>query len=680
MTAGDFNGDGKMDLAATNPSESSYLSSTVSIYPGGEFSGLAVALTHPGNITGGTSGTYQIVVTNPAFYASSGTVIVTATLPAGMTAASLSGTGWTCTLSTLTCTRSDALAGTANYAWIALTVNVSLAIAPSTVTPRASVSYGGVINSGTCRTAIVLPTSTSLTVSPNPVTLGQVATLTATVTSGATGAVEFFDSGNWLGTAALSGTQAVLTTRLLSAGVRPVMATYAGDAAHAASSSAVVQVTVGASLASGMRAAGTFPTGAGPWSMASGDFNGDGKTDLVTANTTAGTVSVLLGNGDGTFQTNVDYTVGAAAYAVAVGDFNNDGKADLAVGYCAVSDSCSSQGFVVILLGNGDGTFRTGASYAANSVSSLVVGDVNGDGKADVVVGGNTSGVILLLGNGDGTFTSTNPIGYDSAFVALGDFNGDGKVDVALTSYGPIYVALGNGDGTFGSPIYWDSTGGAGGLAVGDLNGDGKLDIVESDEGSNIMVCLGKGDGSMESCASYPVGTAPYGIVVTDVNGDGKLDVVATDYITGNISGTLQSPINYSVGTMPKFLVAGDFNGDGLTDLAAANFGSSNVSVLVGIVTPVLRVSSSHNGAFAPGQTGASYTLTVSNIGPGSTSGTVTVTDTLPSGLTATALAGTGWSCTLGTLTCTRSDALAISASYPQITLTAAVTRARLPR
>lgn len=652
----------------------------MSIYLGAEYSGPSITLTHSGRITGGTSATYQIVVSNSMFLPTSGLVTVTATLPAGMTATSLSGTGWTCTLSTLTCTRSDALSGANSYPPIALIVNVSVSIAPSNVTPRASVSYGGAINTGTCPTTIVLPTATSLTVSPNLATLGQPVNLTAIVATGATGAVEFFDSGNWLGTAAVVGTQAVLTSRLLSAGVRPVMATYAGDATHGASSSTAVKVTVAANLASGLRTAEFFSTGAGPWAIASGDFNGDGKTDLVTANQTAGTVSVLLGNGDGTFRTNVDYTVGAAAYAVAVGDFNNDGKADLAVGYCATSQSCSSQAGVVILLGNGDGTFRTGASYAANSVSSLAVGDVNADGKADVVVG-STSGLTVLLGNGDGTFTSSLANGYEAEFVAVGDFNGDGKVDIAFTSGGEIDVALGNGDGTFGVPNYWHYLSQEEGIAIGDLNGDGKLDIVGSDGTGDVIVCLGKGDGTVQSCASYALGTFPYGVQLADVNGDGKLDVVEANNVAGTIGvllgngdGTLQTAITYNVGTMPKYLVAGDFNGDGRTDLAVANSQSNNISVLLGVLTPVFTITSSHTGSFGVGQIGATYTVTVVNEGPGVTSGTVTMTDTLPAGLTATAITGSGWNCTLATLTCTRADALGAGASYLPITVTVTVT------
>ena len=120
--------------------------------------------------------------------------------------------------------------------------------------------------------------------------------------------------------------------------------------------------------------------------------------------------------------------------------------------------------------------------------------------------------------------------------------------------------------------------------------------------------------------------------------------------------------------------MAGDFNGDGRTDLAAVNSQGSSVSVLLGVLTPIFSVTSTHAGVFALGQTGAAYTITVTNNGPGVTSGAVTVAETLPAGLTATAIAGTGWNCTLATLTCTRSDFLAAGANYPAVTVTMNVT------
>ena len=665
--AADFNGDGRMDIAATNPT---YSNGTVNVFLGSQYSGLSISLTHNGNFTGGASGMYQIQVSNPTFLGTSGTVTVTITLPFGLTASALSGNNWTCTLGTLTCTRTDSQQAVGSSSPIVLTVSVSVAIAPSTVAPKATVSNGGLQNSSTDATTIVTPTTTSLGASPNPSTFGQAVTLTASVSAASTGTVEFFDGGNFLGSAVVSGTQAVLTTRLLPAGVRAVKATYGGDATHGASSSPIVSQTVAAGAASGLSAGASFATGAGPVAVASGDFNQDGKTDLVTVNSSAGSISVLLGNGDGTFRAKVDYAVGTNPLAVGVGDFNSDGKPDLAV-------ANQSGNSVSVLLGNGDGTFQAAINLPANlPPGSIAIGDLNGDGHADIVIG-SSSGTLTLFGNGDGTFY-TGPAGvYYGSNVALGYFNSDAITDLAAGS-GAIYVSIGNGDGTFGQSNYWPS-GGNGMFALGDLNGDGKLDIVTPTY-NGVAVYLGRGDGTYASSNSATMNMSPVWVAVSDVNGDGKPDVITANgsgnsisVLLGNGDGTLQSAISYNVGTQAAGVVAGDFNGDGRTDIATVNNQSNSISILSGILTPVLSVAISHNGSFAPGQAGAVYQIAVTNNGPGATSGTVTVTDSLPAGLTATGLSGPSWNCTLATLTCTRTDPLVASASYPAITLTVGV-------
>lgn len=661
VVCGDFNRDGRLDIAAV-------ASNTVNIFLTGQFNGLTISLTHtPRNIIGGTLGTYQIVVSNPEFIPTSGTVTVRMTLPTGLAATVINGGyGWSCTLSNLTCTRTDSLAGSNSFPPISVTVATTMVA--TTVNPQASVSNGAFVNTVTNPTNIVLPTTTTLSVLPSSSTLGQPVTLTASMNSAVSGVVEFFDAGNFIGSAAVVNSQAVLTTRMFAVGARAVKAAYSGDPTHGASASGIVPLTVSAAQASGLGVAAGYPTGTGPQGVVAADLNGDGKTDLVTANSLANTVSVLLGNGDGTFRVNVDYPAGSSPVAVTMGDFNNDGKLDL-----AVANHVSTTNTVSVLLGNGDGTFQTPLMYnGGNSPTSIAAGDVNNDGNTDLLLG-TTYGAMLLLGNGDGTFSSGSSFGYGSGPAAFGDFNGDGKTDLALSSSGNLYVQLGNGDGTFLYQNYWPGSGSYG-LAVGDLNGDGKADVVRADGSSLVYVCLGKGDGTSLSCTSYAGGSTPQTVLIADVNGDGKLDVVTTSYggtvniMLGNGDGSLQAPVAYTAGLQPGGVVAGDFNGDGRTDLAAT-IQTNKVAVFLGVLTPVLRVASSHNGSFAPGQVGAVYSITVSNAGPGSTSGTVTLTDTLPVGLTATALTGTGWSCTLATLTCVRSDSLAPSSSYPTLTL-----------
>lgn len=200
-------------------------------------------------------------------------------------------------------------------------------------------------------------------------------------------------------------------------------------------------------------------------SVVVGDFNGDGRLDLAVANSGSGDVSILLGRGDGTFQSPVHYAAGQGPDSqVAVGDFNGDGELDL-----VVSNSGSNN--VSVLLGNGDGSFRATTSYdVGRNPSSVAVADVNGDGKLDLVVSNQNcshSGgpcaqgtVSVLLGNGDGTFQPHKDFaaGRVPNWVAVGDFNGDGKLDLAVVNGqgngGPstVSILLGNGDGTFQVP------------------------------------------------------------------------------------------------------------------------------------------------------------------------------------------------------------------------------------
>ena len=410
------------------------------------------------------------------------------------------------------------------------------------------------------------------------------------------------------------------------------------------------------------------PGGEGSLSMAMADVNGDGKLDLLVANTcltnsncTNGTVGVLLGNGDGTFQPPVAYGAGGVdTFAVALADVNGDGKLDLLVANACNNNSSCNNGSVGVLLGNGDGTYQAATAYSSAGLyaDAVAVGDINGDGNPDLVVtnecNGNscTNGSYgVLLGNGDGTFqaaVSYNSGGVTATSVALADVNGDGKLDLLLTNQcsdnncttGQVAVLLGNGDGTFQSPVTYGTSGlYAGSLAVADINGDGKLDLIVTDQCESNSICntgflavlLGNGDGTFQTplTSTVPAPQSVSQLTLADFNGDGHLDVAsgAGDFLLlGNGDGTFQ-PFQH-LGAGGQGIAAGDFNGDGKPDVAAGG-----LTVLLNVASAfkyatVTALTASANPANGP----VDFTATVSpSFNAGSVSGSVTFYDGLTS-------------------------------------------------
>ncbi len=342
-----------------------------------------------------------------------------------------------------------------------------------------------------------------------------------------------------------------------------------------------------------------------PVAVAVGDFNGDGIPDLAvvtSSSNSSGFVSVLLGNGDGSFQPARTISFGAlhAPVSVAVGDFNGDGTPDLAASVYSNSGS-----FVSVLLGNGDGSFQPAHTFATGDFpGKVVVGDFNGDGNADLAVANQSSNnVSLFLGTGDGGFQTAYTIGGVSAPVVVGDFNGDGIPDLVAGGGGAVSVLLGNGDGTF-QPAHTFAAGPSFSVAVGDFNGDRILDLaVVNGISGTVSVLLGNGDGSFQPAHTFATGPYPEGVAVGDFNGDGIPDLAVTDYgdfygnesdvsvLLGNGDGSFQPAHTFAAGDHAGNLVVGDFNGDGILDLAVAN--GNTLSVLLG----------NGDGSFQPAQT-----------------------------------------------------------------------------
>lgn len=362
-----------------------------------------------------------------------------------------------------------------------------------------------------------------------------------------------------------------------------------------------------------------------PASLVSVDFNHDGKLDLAGGGGNLGnSVSVLLGNGDGTFQSGLFSDTGSEPFAIATGDFNGDGNTDLVTANATCSNQPCGPGSVSILLGKGDGTFQPHVEYATGvEPLSVAVGDFNGDGKLDLAVANYNSGfgntVSILLGNGDGTFQPHVDYftGNGPRTVVTGDFNGDGKLDLAVGDTS-VSILLGNGDGTFQPHVEYQTGGGVSSIAVADFNGDGKADLAV---GGVLSILLGNGNGTFQQHVDYGTGSD---INVSDFNGDGKLDLASgiqqvpgmpkASIQLGNGDGTFQAPLAYALSTQVlSSLTVGDFNGDGVPDLASSDSNLNTVSVMLSAAFKAIDPTAMDFGSQGVGTTSGVRTITLSN-------------------------------------------------------------------
>ncbi len=333
----------------------------------------------------------------------------------------------------------------------------------------------------------------------------------------------------------------------------------------------------------------TYPAGH-PYVVASGDFNGDGKMDLVAGDVTNNDLAMLLGKGDGTLKPAVTYHLDAAPHYIIATDLNRDGKLDLAIAFPYAAK-------IGIFPGKGDGSFGPPVNYPIGRYPTrILAADFNRDGRMDLALSGGNNDIDILLGNGNGTFQ--NPQGYSfsevPAVLAAGDFNADGRIDliVALRMAKTVNVFLGKGDGTFQTPISSTTNSGVNGsgalsVVVGDFDRDGKLDVALTDE--YLKILKGNGNGTFKAPSfTFQLNNTSADLKPGDFNGDGKLDLVsagvfstgALQVLLGKGDGTFQDTGRLIEGSSSVSVVVTDLNGDTRPDLAANIGGQLTVALL----------------------------------------------------------------------------------------------------
>ena len=344
--------------------------------------------------------------------------------------------------------------------------------------------------------------------------------------------------------------------------------------------------------------------GSHPQCVVAADVNGDGKPDLISANSGTNTLTVLTNNGSGGFVLSATLTVGIAPIWVVAVDVNGDGKLDLI-------SANSGTNTLTVLTNNGSGGFVLSATLTVGSHPQCVVAaDVNGDGKLEFIsANSGTNTLTVLTNNGSGVFGSnaTLTVGSHPQCVVAADVNGDGKLDLisANLGNGSLSVLTNNGSGVFGSSATLMLPGAVTGVVAADVNGDGKLDLITDDAADlSLTVLTNNGSGGFVESTILMVGNYPNYFMAADVNGDGKVDLISANFddatltvLTNNGTGGFGLASLPTVGYGPACVVAADVNGDGSLDLVSANFYDNTLSTLFNVPTVQGNFSGSFSGS-----------------------------------------------------------------------------------
>jgi large repetitive protein len=353
----------------------------------------------------------------------------------------------------------------------------------------------------------------------------------------------------------------------------------------------------------------SYAAGAQPSSLVIADVDGDGLADVVLANPTEGVISVFPGNGNGTLGARKTYAIGFAPSFVAVGDFTGSGKMDVAV-------AGASGKSLAILQNTGTGTLSRPVNYALPSEpTALIAADFNHDGHLDLAIAGTAGTVTIFLGKGNGQFTPLPDISVASSAlssIAAGDFNRDGNLDLVVTSavLNQAGVLLGQGNGKFGAATMLDVGNSPVTARIADVDGDGIPDVVVINKGgSTFSVLAGVGDGTFKNAAQFVVGNAPLGVAAADFYGNGHVDLATINQLGQTLSipaskgdGTFVAGRAYPAGVQPVAVASGDLTKSGRSDMVVASYcakdstcgGSGGVTVLLAGPSGVYQLGSSY--------------------------------------------------------------------------------------